>query len=546
MAASPLAAPDSEHTVIKHSDSWNPMDVNAAHMGPGGDIDTNGAPHPADDRVVANGDGAGYPTPDSVNGNGVDSAAAAAARADAASRGEKIVKGHMHVGDLGLTEEAPLSCLRAATGFSPLFLISSPVFLLAGILAYTLTDGFLSCYSFLGDPLSLYWDFQLNKVYIGGLPEHTRKEDLESCFGKIGNIVNIELKVGYGFVEFDNREAAEESVAKYHEGYFMGNKIRVEISHGGGRTAKYSGDPGACFKCGQMGHWARECPNHLASGRRPSEAPLIDRIQPPRDYLPPPRDYPYRGDYGRYPPVGDPRYFDYPPPPLPPRRDGPYGRPVSPPPRDFRDYPPPPAAVRSARDYDEYRIRGPPPPAPPPARFEARGYYPEGEAVPPPVYPPRGYPPPPPRDYYDRYDRARAAPPPPADRYGSYPTPAARPRTPPGVPPARAARDDYDRPPPRAASPTRYDYPPRAGSTEAARYRRRSQSPPSRSASGAPYDSAGYGAGSGGAAYNGTSGGYANGYSSGAPPPPRSSGGSREYAPPRARDPEPAGSYRRA
>ena len=37
----------------------------------------------------------------------------------------------------------------------------------------------------------------------------------------------------------------------------MGNKIRVEISHGGGRTAKYSGDPGACFKCGQMGHWAR-------------------------------------------------------------------------------------------------------------------------------------------------------------------------------------------------------------------------------------------------------------------------------------------------
>ena len=50
---------------------------------------------------------------------------------------------------------------------------------------------------------------------------------------------------------------AEESVAKYHEGTFMGNKIRVELSHGGGRTAKYTGDPGACFKCGQLGHWAR-------------------------------------------------------------------------------------------------------------------------------------------------------------------------------------------------------------------------------------------------------------------------------------------------
>ena len=117
---------------------------------------------------------------------------------------------------------------------------------------------------------------QPNKVYIGGLPEHTRKEDLESCFGKIGTILNVELKyacqtdpkpvtdsatlihrLGYGFVEFESREAAEESVAKYHEGFFMGNKIRVELSHGGGRTAKYNGEPGACFKCGQQGHWAR-------------------------------------------------------------------------------------------------------------------------------------------------------------------------------------------------------------------------------------------------------------------------------------------------
>ncbi|KAI0757349.1 hypothetical protein C8Q80DRAFT_1216007 [Daedaleopsis nitida] len=429
------------------------MDVDSArdHMGPGGDLDLNGGPHPPDDRPVSGGD-ADYPVPSSVSGSGADSAAAAA-RSDATQRGEKIVK--------------------------------------------------------------------LNKVYIGGLPEHTSKEDLESCFGKIGNVVNIELKVGYGFVEFDSREAAEESVAKYHEGYFMGNKIRVEISHGGGRTAKYSGDPGACFKCGQMGHWARRRPSHYGS-----DAPLIDRIQPPRDYPPPPRDYPYgRGEYARYPPVGDPRYYDY-----PPRRDAPYGRPPSPPPRDFRDYPPPPP-VRATRDYDDYRMRGPPPPPPPPARLESRGYYPEGEAVPPAGYPPR-----------------RPGPTPPAERYGSYPPPAAavRPRTPPGGPPARAARDDYDRAPPRgrAASPARYDYaaPPRAGSVEGARYRRRSQSPPTRSASGAPYD-AGYGAGTGGATYNGAGSGYANGYSSGGAPP-RGSGG-RDYAPPRGREPEPAGSYRR-
>ncbi|KAI1797545.1 hypothetical protein LXA43DRAFT_877493 [Ganoderma leucocontextum] len=502
MAASPLA--DSDHPPAKHPSSWNPMDVDSArdHMGPGGDLDLNGAPPPADDRAVSAPEGADY-APGAATGNDTDSPDATA-RPDSSQRGEKIIK---HT--------------QGLVTWQPSF---------ANGLAASAT---------------------LNKVYIGGLPEHTRKEDLESCFGKIGSVVNIELKVGYGFVEFDSREAAEESVAKYHEGYFMGNKIRVEISHGGGRTAKYSGDPGACFKCGQMGHWARECPNHLASGRRPShpgsEPALIDRIAAPRDYPPPLREYPYRSEYARYPPPGDPRFYDYPPPP--PRREGYYGRPPSPP-RDFRDFPPPPS-IRSARDYDDFRMRGVPPP--PPARLDSRGYYPEGEAAPP-GYPPRGYPAPPPREYYDRYDR-RTGPPPP-ERYGTYPAPAVRPRTPPGAPPARTTREDYDRPPARdyppaetrgrAASPARYaEYPPpRPGSVE--RYRRRSQSPPSRGASGAPYESAGYSAGSGGATYNGSSGGYANGttYSSGAPA--RTSGGNRDYAPPRSREVEPAGSYRRS
>ncbi|GJE85928.1 RNA-binding domain-containing protein [Phanerochaete sordida] len=375
-----------------------------------------------------------------------------------------------------------------------------------------------------------------NKVYIGGLPEHTRKEDLESCFGKIGSIVNVELKVGYGFVEFDTREAAEESVAKYHEGFFMGNKIRVELSHGGGRTAKYSNDPGACFKCGQVGHWARECPNSTTGDSRRSSAPLIDRIQPSRDYLPPPppRDYPSY-DYARYPPPRDPRYsYDYPPPP---GRD--FRRPPSPPPRDFRDYPPP--AARSGRDVDDYRIRGPPPP---PSRYDARpGYYPEPE-LPPAGYPPRYPPPPPPsRDYYDRYDRRAPAS---SDRYASYPPPPVRARSPVGPPPPRA-REDYDRPPPRdyppppaeyrgrpvSPPPARYvDYP-RGASVEAPSYRRRSQSPPARSASGAAYDS--YAPRTGGPTYNGSSSSYAgNGYSGSAPS--RGAATSRDYPPPRSRD----------
>ncbi|KJA29319.1 hypothetical protein HYPSUDRAFT_32722 [Hypholoma sublateritium FD-334 SS-4] len=362
-----------------------------------------------------------------------------------------------------------------------------------------------------------------NKVYIGGLPEHTRQEDLQSCFGKIGSIVNIELKVGYGFVEFDTREAAEESVAKYHEGYFMGNKIRVELSHGGGRTAKFAGDPGACFKCAQMGHWARECPNNTgpSTHRRPNyEPPLIDRIQ--RDY----NGHPGRNGHPRddFPPRLPPRdsRYDYPPPPA--VRD--MRRPPSP--REYRDYAPPPAGAR-ARDYDEFR-RPPPPPVvdrdrfPPPSDF--RGRYPP----PVPDVPYRGYGAPPPPPVYDRYERR------PNERYPPYAgPPGPRPRTPPRV------RDDYDRAPPRdypdyrgrAATPPRYppaDYPRLNANSPAARYRRRSESPPRPVVP--PYD------------------GYPpmNGYVSGsaAPPsgPPRAA---RDYVPSRnSRDiVEPTGGYRR-
>ena len=69
------------------------MDVDSArdlHMGPGGDLDLNGAAPPADGRVVSAQDGGDY-APGAATGNGTDSPSATA-RPDAPQRGEKIIK----------------------------------------------------------------------------------------------------------------------------------------------------------------------------------------------------------------------------------------------------------------------------------------------------------------------------------------------------------------------------------------------------------------------------------------------------------------------
>ncbi|KAG9025132.1 hypothetical protein FRB95_010516 [Tulasnella sp. JGI-2019a] len=226
-----------------------------------------------------------------------------------------------------------------------------------------------------------------NKIYVGNLPNQTRDEDLEGCFSELGKIASVELKIGYGFVEFETREDAERAVQKYDGGLFLGNKIRCELSHGSGKVSKFSGEPGICFKCRLPGHWARECPNppvdpnwvdHHKGDRRPNRhhgegrGKRHDELAPypmraPSGYRDDPRDAPPGA--GRLPPPPphhrDYRYDDpvlggresYRPPPR-----GDHARPISPPGRGYsRDYDPhPPSMVRPPPMSTPYDIRGMP------------------------------------------------------------------------------------------------------------------------------------------------------------------------------------------
>ncbi|GAA5955534.1 hypothetical protein JCM3765_006807 [Sporobolomyces pararoseus] len=322
-----------------------------------------------------------------------------------------------------------------------------------------------------------------SKLWVGGLPDSATLADLEDCFGQIGPC-SCTLKRGFGFVEYNDSAHAQEAVAKYNEGHFLGAQIKVELSlarapdsSSKGGSEPPAGYPGSvppllgappsatsgCFVCGSPDHWARECPDsdkmplrNPPGSDRPSDSrkPMWingskggrgGRNGGPGRGPPPPR-----GPPGPYGPPGN---FAPPPPGYPPRYDmPPFDRP--PPPGRFNG-PPPPGPGYGARGPDPYYDRpGPPPrdgysPYPPPG-----GPYPPGPPLDRPPYPSANggaFPPGPPPlrdDPYDRYG------PPPSDRY-EFPPPV--PGRSPVLPPAHGRNGSLDGRPPYGGPPPPLD-----------------------------------------------------------------------------------------
>ncbi|GAA6025421.1 hypothetical protein JCM11491_003509 [Sporobolomyces phaffii] len=247
-----------------------------------------------------------------------------------------------------------------------------------------------------------------SKLWVGGLPETATLADLEDCFGQIGPC-SCNIKRGFGFVEYNDPAHAQEAVAKYNEGHFLGAQIKVELSlarapesssKGGSEPpAPYSGPSGPGYGSNGNDKMPQRNPpgsDRPSDARKPmwingSKAPRGGRAEPPMDRPPPPRGPP--GPYGGPPPPMYPPYDTRPPFDAPPPFERPYG---APPPSRY-GAPPPPGYARGDPYYDR-----PPPP---------RDAYPPYGAPPPfdrPPYPSSNGPPPPrggPRDdvYPDRY-----------------------------------------------------------------------------------------------------------------------------------------------
>lgn len=76
------------------------------------------------------------------------------------------------------------------------------------------------------------------RVYVGGLNESIKKEDLQTEFEKYGKLNKVWVAFnppGFAFIEFLNMNEAELACSSMNGTEIMGAKLRVEISRGRGR-----------------------------------------------------------------------------------------------------------------------------------------------------------------------------------------------------------------------------------------------------------------------------------------------------------------------
>ncbi|XP_012252619.1 RNA-binding protein Rsf1 isoform X2 [Athalia rosae] len=92
------------------------------------------------------------------------------------------------------------------------------------------------------------------RVYVGGLNEGIKKEDLQVEFEKYGKLNKVWVAFnppGFAFIEFLNEDEAEVACDNMNGTEIMGAKLRVEISRGRGRGGSRGGSGG--FRGGRGG-----------------------------------------------------------------------------------------------------------------------------------------------------------------------------------------------------------------------------------------------------------------------------------------------------
>ncbi|XP_057679702.1 serine/arginine-rich splicing factor 6-like [Corythoichthys intestinalis] len=105
------------------------------------------------------------------------------------------------------------------------------------------------------------------RVYIGRLGYHVREKDVQRFFGSFGKLLEVDLKNGYGFVEFEDNRDADDAVYELNGKDLCGDRVIVEHARGPRRDRDSFGG----------GHWGDSRSGGYNSRSRPGR----DKYGPP-------------------------------------------------------------------------------------------------------------------------------------------------------------------------------------------------------------------------------------------------------------------------
>ncbi|KAJ2450840.1 hypothetical protein EV183_004016 [Coemansia sp. RSA 2336] len=84
----------------------------------------------------------------------------------------------------------------------------------------------------------------MSRLFVGRLPRDVRERDLERLFKGYGEIRDICLRQGFGFVEFRERRDAEDVIHDFDGRDFMGERLMIEPARADRRRERFRGERG--------------------------------------------------------------------------------------------------------------------------------------------------------------------------------------------------------------------------------------------------------------------------------------------------------------